>query len=75
MQAQPGRVGQPLDDRRRNLAKIQHDQSKSTRLQYKIQREGTVKGLEFETRARQQPKRALVELPILGQPYSLSGRS
>jgi NADH-quinone oxidoreductase subunit B len=37
-------------------------------LQDKIQTEGTIRGAEFEVRQRQQPKRALVELPILGQP-------
>jgi NADH-quinone oxidoreductase subunit B len=34
-------------------------------LQDKIQREGTLGGREFETKARQESKRALVELPIL----------
>jgi NADH-quinone oxidoreductase subunit B len=34
-------------------------------LQDVIQRGGTVRGAEFETRQRQQPKRALVELPVL----------
>jgi NADH-quinone oxidoreductase subunit B len=34
-------------------------------LQDKIQREGTLSGREFETAARQRPKRALVELPVL----------
>ena len=39
-------------------------------LQDKIQREGTIWGDEFNTPDRQKPKRALVELPILGQsPY------
>jgi NADH-quinone oxidoreductase subunit B len=39
-------------------------------LQDKIQREGTIWGDEFATAERQQPKRALVELPVLGQtPY------
>ena len=33
-------------------------------LQEKIQREGTIEGKEFEVASRQQPKRALVELPI-----------
>ena len=36
-------------------------------LQDMIQREGTIGGGEFETASRQQPKRALVELPIIGQ--------
>jgi NADH-quinone oxidoreductase subunit B len=36
-------------------------------LQDKIQREGTREGREFETRARQQPKRALIELAGLPQ--------
>jgi NADH-quinone oxidoreductase subunit B len=35
-------------------------------LQDKIQREGTMGGTEFETAARQQQKRALLELPVLG---------
>jgi len=34
-------------------------------LQDAIQRGGTIRGAEFETRQRQQTKRALVELPIL----------
>jgi NADH-quinone oxidoreductase subunit B len=34
-------------------------------LQDKIQREGTIRGREFEIEARQKPKRALVELPGL----------
>ncbi len=34
-------------------------------LQDKIQREGTMSGREFELRSRQQPKRALVEMPEL----------
>ena len=39
-------------------------------LQEKIQREGTLEGAEFNTADRQAPKRALVELPIIGQtPY------
>ncbi|MCE9552698.1 MAG: NADH-quinone oxidoreductase subunit B [Planctomycetes bacterium] len=37
-------------------------------LQDVIQRGGTIRGAEFETRQRQKPKRALVELPILNQP-------
>lgn len=42
-------------------------------LQDKIQGEGTLVGSEFEEQARQQPKRSLVELPILGQtPYFAS---
>ena len=36
-------------------------------LQDKIQREGTLGGREFATRARQESKRALVELPVLTQ--------
>jgi NADH-quinone oxidoreductase subunit B len=36
-------------------------------LQDIIQRGGTLSGTEFNDRAHQQPKRALVELPILGQ--------
>jgi len=36
-------------------------------LQDKIQSEGTIDGAEFDLFERQQPKRALVELPILGQ--------
>jgi hypothetical protein len=36
-------------------------------LQDKIQREGTRSGREFETLARQQPKRALIELVGLPQ--------
>ena len=36
-------------------------------LQDKIQREGTISGKEFKQASRQQPKRALMELPILGQ--------
>jgi NADH-quinone oxidoreductase subunit B len=36
-------------------------------LQDQIQREGTISGKEFKQSARQQPKRALMELPILGQ--------
>jgi NADH-quinone oxidoreductase subunit B len=34
-------------------------------LQDKIQREGTLNGREFELASRQQPNRALVELPII----------
>ena len=34
-------------------------------LQDKIQREGTIGGAEFNVAARQQPKRALVELPVV----------
>jgi NADH-quinone oxidoreductase subunit B len=37
-------------------------------LQDKIQLEGTIPGSEFELRTRQQRKRALVELPIVGTP-------
>jgi hypothetical protein len=36
-------------------------------LQDKIKREGTLTGEEFDLQSRQQPKRALMELPILGQ--------
>jgi len=36
-------------------------------LQEKIQREGTLQGREFELAQRQQPKRALVELPLYGR--------
>ena len=36
-------------------------------LQDRIQHEGTVAGYEFNVASRQQPKRALLELPILGQ--------
>jgi NADH-quinone oxidoreductase subunit B len=36
-------------------------------LQDKIQREGTIRGDEFETRSRQMTKRALVELPMYGR--------
>lgn len=36
-------------------------------LQDRIQREGTIKGREFDRAERQLPKRALLELPILGQ--------
>ena len=36
-------------------------------LQDKIQREGTLTGAEFDMAQRQQRKRALQELPILGQ--------
>jgi NADH-quinone oxidoreductase subunit B len=36
-------------------------------LQDKIAAEGTLTGREFKTAERQQPKRALMELPILGQ--------
>jgi NADH-quinone oxidoreductase subunit B len=37
-------------------------------LQDKIQREGTIGGAEFDTRARQQTKRALLELPVVSTP-------
>ena len=37
-------------------------------LQDKIQREGTIGGREFATRPRQEPKRALVELPVITLP-------
>ena len=40
-------------------------------LQDKIQREGTMSGREFDTAARQQRKRALVELPVL--PSNVTG--
>jgi hypothetical protein len=36
-------------------------------LQEMIQRGGTIHGGEFETAARQQKKRALVELPLYGR--------
>jgi hypothetical protein len=36
-------------------------------LQDTIQREGTIFGDEFETAARQQKKRALIELPLYGR--------
>jgi NADH-quinone oxidoreductase subunit B len=36
-------------------------------LQDMIQRGGTIRGAEFDTPERQQPKRALLELPIIGQ--------
>jgi NADH-quinone oxidoreductase subunit B len=36
-------------------------------LQEMIQREGTVWGAEFDSPERQRPKRALLELPIIGQ--------
>jgi NADH-quinone oxidoreductase subunit B len=39
-------------------------------LQDTIQREGTIFGEEFETRARQKEKRALVELPLYGRQTS-----
>ena len=39
-------------------------------LQDKIQGEGTMYGTEFDSRQRQQPKRALVELPVIGQPWT-----
>ena len=35
-------------------------------LQDKIQQEGTIMGQEFNTPERQLPKRALIELPIIG---------
>jgi hypothetical protein len=37
-------------------------------LQDKIQNEGTITGEEFETRARQLTKRALIELPVIQGP-------
>jgi NADH-quinone oxidoreductase subunit B len=37
-------------------------------LQDKIQREGTLDGTEFTLAARQQSKRALVELPVISLP-------
>jgi NADH-quinone oxidoreductase subunit B len=37
-------------------------------LQDQIQAEGTIEGREFNTFARQQRKRALMELPIIGSP-------
>jgi NADH-quinone oxidoreductase subunit B len=36
-------------------------------LQDKIQREGTIFGAEFKQTQRQQAKRALIELPVIGQ--------
>jgi NADH-quinone oxidoreductase subunit B len=42
-------------------------------LQDKIQCEGTIEGKEFESAARQQTKRALVELPTYGR-KSLAAR-
>jgi NADH-quinone oxidoreductase subunit B len=41
-------------------------------LQDVIQREGTIGGREFLTRARQAPKRALVELPVITLPRGVS---
>jgi len=41
-------------------------------LQDKIQREGTISGEEFDVRARQQPKRALIELPVITLPRGVS---
>jgi NADH-quinone oxidoreductase subunit B len=41
-------------------------------LQDKVQREGTVTGREFNTRARQQPKRALRDLPIITLPWGMA---
>src|SRR5437667_6185918 len=35
-------------------------------LQDKIQREGTIKGAEFDLPGRQGPKRALIDLPVMG---------
>jgi NADH-quinone oxidoreductase subunit B len=40
-------------------------------LQDKIQVEGTIAGREFAQRARQQPKRALVELPVVELPAGM----
>src|SRR4029450_6332665 len=40
-------------------------------LQDQIHLEGTIQGSEFETRARQQTKRALVELPMYGRASQL----
>ena len=34
--------------------------------------EGTIGGREFATRSRQQPKRALVELPVITLPRGVS---
>jgi NADH-quinone oxidoreductase subunit B len=36
-------------------------------LQDKIQREGTIYGSEFKLAQRQEAKRALIELPVIGQ--------
>ncbi len=47
-----------------------HDIARVIDLQDKIQREGTLSGAEFNTLARQQPKRALVELPVIELPRS-----
>src|SRR5262245_48871625 len=41
-------------------------------LQDKIQREGTITGREFASPARQEPKRALVELPVISLPRGVS---
>ncbi len=41
-------------------------------LQDKVQREGTITGKEFNVRSRQQPKRALVDLPIITLPWGMA---
>ena len=41
-------------------------------LQDKIQQEGTIGGKEFATRSRQQPKRALIELPVITLPTGMA---
>jgi NADH-quinone oxidoreductase subunit B len=41
-------------------------------LQDKIQREGTIGGREFNTKARQEPKRALLELPVIEMPRQVA---
>jgi hypothetical protein len=41
-------------------------------LQDKIQQEGTISGREFLARKRQEPKRALVELPVISLPRGVS---
>jgi hypothetical protein len=41
-------------------------------LQDKIQREGTIMGKEFRTEQRQQPKRALIELPVIQKPWEVA---
>lgn len=43
-------------------------------LQDKIQREGTISGLEFKVPSRQQPKRALLELPVINNPVAVGPR-
>ena len=43
-------------------------------LQDKISREGTLNGREFASRQQQEPKRALVELPVIEDPRQLRRR-